>query len=116
MKSIRHNELHAIRDVVPSVLNGLPGDDYYPENQGSTPTTIGEAVQNWEAIVAMIARCQSPTVAASVAACQQALESAEALYAEIALSVPQRLDERSNSNHIQAIQAELEEFAELAEL
>ena len=116
MKSIRHNELHAMRDLVPGVLNGLPGDGHYPEDQGSTPTTVGEAVQNWEAIGAMVERCHGATVAASIAACRQALEDAEALYAEIALNLPQRLDERSNSAHIPAIRAELEEFAELAEL
>lgn len=116
MKSIRHNELHAMRDLVPGVLNGLPGDVLYPEDEGSTPNPVGEAVQNWEAVGATITRCQRPSVVASLMACQQALDSAEALYAEIALTVPQRLDERSNSNHIPAIRAELEEFVELAEL
>lgn len=116
MKSIRHNELHSMRDLIPGVLNGLKGDELYPVDQGSTPSTIGEAVQNWEAVGAMIARCQLPTVAASITACQHALDSAEALYAEIAMTVPQRLDERSNFSHIPAIRAELNEFAELAEL
>ena len=111
-----HNELHAIRDVVPSVLNGLPSDVLYPENEGSTPDTVGEAVQNWEAIGAMIARCSHQSVETSLAACEQSLDTAEALYAEVAIKVPLRIDQRSNADHIPAIRAELQEFAQLAEI
>lgn len=116
LKSIRHTELHALRDLVPGVLNDLQSDASYPEDEGSTPDVTGEAVQNWEAIGAMITRCQRPTVGDSLSACSRALDRAESLYAGIAISVPLRLDERSNSDHIAAIRVELQEFARLAEL
>lgn len=117
LKSIRHTELHAMRDEVPGVLNGLPSDALYPEGEGSTPgVTYAEAVQNWEAIGAMIAECRRPSIGASLTACEKAIDRAENLYAQIAMALPLRLDERSNSDHIPAIRAELQEFAKLAEL
>lgn len=116
MKSIRHTELHILRNLVPGVLNGLPQDAFYPEANGSLPDTTGETVQNWEGIGAMISQCRRQTVGDALAACNQSLDSAEALYAGIALAAPIRLDERSNTDHIQAIRAELHEFARLAEL
>lgn len=116
LKSIRHTELHALRGLVPGVLNELPSDDLYPEDDGSTPDATGEAVQNWDAIKAMIANSKHETVGASLTACHEMLDGAEMLYAQISLTAPLRLDERSNADHISAIRAELQEFARLAEL
>jgi hypothetical protein len=117
LKSIRHTELNALRDEVPGVLNGLPSDALYPEEEGSTPSeTHAEAVQNWDAIGAMIAECRRPSIGASLNACAKALDRADNLYAQIAMAVPLRLDERSNADHIPALRSELQEFAKLAEL
>jgi hypothetical protein len=117
LKSIRHTELHALRNEVPGVLNGMPSDALYPEDEGSTPSVAyAEAVQNWAAIGAMIAECRRPSIGASLDACVKALDRADNLYAQIAMALPLRLDERSNADHVPAIRAELQEFAKLAEL
>lgn len=115
LKSIRHTELDALRRFIPDVLNGLAGDDNYDPEDGSRPDTTSEAVQNWEAIGAMIAKCQRSSAAASLAACTAALDEAENLYGSINMSGYSLL-ERSNSDHIEAIREELSEFADLAEL
>ena len=115
LKSIRHTELHDIRSSFPEILNGLPSDAFYPVTDGSRPDVKNEAVQNWDAIKAMIAKVSKPTVPASVAACSAALDDAGELYGSVSL-IGYSLRERSNGEHISAIRDELSEFSSLAEL
>lgn len=115
LKSIRHTELHDLRDDFPSLLNGLPSDSYYPEEEGSEPGLTEEAVQNWDAIRTMIEKCRRPGVSESLNACSAALDEANQLYQEIDGS-GYSLRERSSNEHIATIRDELSEFANLAEI
>ncbi|AHF94356.1 hypothetical protein OPIT5_13180 [Opitutaceae bacterium TAV5] len=115
LKSIRHAELHDLRDHFPEILNNLPSDAFYPIIDGSRPDLTAEAVQNWEGIRAMIAKCERPDVSASLDACSTTLDEAGELYSAIN-TIAYPLRERSNNEHIAAIRDELSEFSNLAEL
>lgn len=115
MKSIRHTELHDVRAHFPEVLNDLPSDGFYSVADGSRPGPTEEAVQNWDAIRQMIAKCGHPEVESALDSCISALDEADELYDSINL-IGYSLRERSNNEHIATIRDELEEFAKLAEL
>lgn len=116
LKSIRYTELHDLRGSFPEVMNGLSTDTYYDKDEGSEPAeSVHEALQNWEAIRAMINRCSVGNVAKSLVACHQALDDAEDLYARIA-DRGYTLRDRSSNAHIDPIRYELNAFSELAEI
>jgi hypothetical protein len=116
LKSIRCTELHDLRDDLPGVLNNLGADRYFDRDEGSEPTeSWQEALQNWEALRTMIARCSKSDASSSVAACKEALEGAEDLYARIT-DVGYTLRDRSSNAHIEAIGYELDAFSESAEI
>lgn len=115
LKSIRHTELHDLRHPFPEILNGLPCDDYYDEEEGSAPDSIGEALQNWEGIGTMNEIVHSGNVAASLATCRDALDAAEELYVRIR-DYGLTMRDRSGAGHIALIREELSAFEELAEL
>lgn len=115
LKSIRHTELHDLRTPFPSILNGLSGDDYYDEEEGSTPDATGEALQNWQGISALNELVQPGDVEGSLEACQVALNDAEELYVRIR-DYGLTMRDRSGPGHIELIRDELRAFEELAEL
>ena len=116
LKSIRQTELETFYEVHPGIVNNLPGDAFY-NFQDDHPTPTEEALQNWEALRAMIIHCtrNRDRVEDALHGCRLALNEATELYAEISDS-PFTLRDRSNNEHIAAIREELDEFAKLAEL
>ena len=115
LKSIRHTELELLREDFPEVLNGDPTDRFYEEDEGSRPTSIGEALQNWSCL-RRLGRMVAPGDAeGTLTACAAALDQAEDIYARIGAR-GLTLRERSNSEHIQLIREELAAFRDLAEL
>ena len=114
LKSIRCTELHDLRDRFP-ILNNLSGDDYYDRENGSTPTSIEEALQNWECLGAMRDLVVAGDVAASLNLCSQALNEAEELFVSIG-DYGLTMRDRSGAAHIEMIREEIAAFSELAEL
>jgi len=115
LKSIRYTEYDSLRQVIPEVFDGEPDYDYYPQDRAPTP--VEEILQNWEALRAMITRCahDQADVSKALRDCAAALDVATECYAEIdRLGIPLR--DRSNSQHINVIREELDEFKKLAEL
>lgn len=117
LKSIRYTELHALRDEVPDVLNGLPTDNIYDSDDGSKPDEFWkEALQNWEAIRELNEQLiQTGDLEASLGACRDALNGAEQCYVEAA-ETGVALRDRSNSQHIDAIRDGLASFERQAEI
>jgi serine/threonine protein kinase len=115
LKSIRHTELESLRAEFPGVLNGAPADRYYDEDEGSRPSLIGEAMQNWECLRLLSRPVVGGNPEASLAAIETSLDLAEKTYADIAAS-GLTLRERSNSEHVQYLREELQAFRELAEI
>jgi hypothetical protein len=114
LKSIRHNELHDLRDQFP-VLNGLSCDSYYDPNNGSMPELTEEALQNWQCLRAMGELVVEGDVTKSLDLCRSALDKAEALYVSVgAYGLTMR--DRSSNAHIELLREEISEFSELAEL
>lgn len=114
LKSIRCTELHDLRDRF-AMMNGLPCDDYYDPENGSTPESIEEALQNWECLGAMSELVVPSDVPASLDLCRQALDEAEELFVSIG-DYGLTMRDRSSGAHIEMIREELSAFSELAEL
>jgi hypothetical protein len=115
LKSIRHTELESLRADFPEILNGGPTDRYYDEDEGSHPSGIGEALQNWECLKRITQLVTEGNPEASINSIQTALDQAEETYAEIG-AAGISLRERSNNEHIRLIRDELAAFRELAEI
>ena len=115
LKSIRSTELHFLREPFPQVMNGTPPDNYYDPEEGSAPDATEEALQNWDGLRLLNDLITAGDVLTSLAACRQALDQAEELYARIN-AYGLSMQDRSGSAHIEIIRDELEEFEELAEL
>lgn len=115
LKSIRHTELELLRAEFPEVLNGGPMDDYYNEDEGSRPSSIGEALQNWDCLRRLAGLVAAGDVGTSLRVLGDAINRAEETYARIGAS-GLTLRERSNSEHIQFLREELAAFRDLAEI
>jgi len=115
LKTIRHTELESLRAEFPEILNGSATDSYYNEDEGSRPSTIGEALQNWDCLKQLTELVTSGNPEASINSILGALDQADETYAVIAASGIS-LRDRSNNEHIQVIRDELAAFRELAEI
>jgi hypothetical protein len=114
LKSIRHNELHYLRDQFP-ILNGLSCDAYYDPQNGSIPELTEETLQNWQCLQAMTELVVEGEVTRSLDLCRMALDEAEALYVSVG-EYGLTMRDRSNNAHIEMLREEISEFAKLAEL
>ncbi len=114
LKSIRHTELHDLRDRFP-VMNHLPCDDYYDPENGSAPEAMEDTLQNWECLGAMSDLVIPSDIPASLDLCRQALDDAEELFVNIG-DYGLTMRDRSSGAHIDMIREELSAFADLAEL
>lgn len=115
LKSIRHTELESLRADFPEILNGSPTDGEYDQDEGSRPSSLGEALQNWDCLQRLGQLVVTGDAETSLAAIEMALSEAEETYAQIG-SLGLSLRERSNKEHIQLIREELAAFRELAEI
>lgn len=115
LKSIRHTELHDLRNPFPKVLNDLSCDHYYDEEDGSVPDSTGEALQNWEGIGALNQLVHAGDTESSMEACRDALDEAEGLFVRIR-EYGLTMRDRSGAGHIEMIREELNSFEKLAEL
>ena len=115
LKSIRHTELELLRSEFPEILNGGSCDLHYEEDEGSRPSPIGEALQNWGCLRRLGEMVTPGNPEASLVTIKAALDRAEETYAEIGASGIS-LRERSNNQHIQSLREELTAFRELAEI
>jgi len=115
LKSIRHTELESLREDFPEVLNGDSTDRFYDEDEGSRPSPLGEALQNWESLRRLGGLVVPSDADATLTACEAALNRAEDVYARIGAR-GLTLRDRSNKEHIQFIREELAAFRGLAEL
>lgn len=115
LKSIRHTELEALRGLFPAVLNGSGTDEAYNEDEGSRPSSIGEALQNWDCLRQLSQLVVPGSPEDSLDAIESAIARAEETYGNIGAS-GLTLRERSNSEHLPFLREELAAFRELAEL
>jgi len=115
LKSIRHTELELLRAGFPEVLNGRPTDSDYDEDEGSRPSSLGEALQNWDCLRVLGQLVTPGNIEASLASIEVALDEADETYARIG-AIGLSLRERSSKEHLQLIREELAAFRDLAEI
>jgi hypothetical protein len=114
LKSIRANELDDLREMF-EIMNELPCDDLYDQDDGSSTDSNGEALQNWEALRSMSELSDPEDTPGSLASCREALDTAEALYVAIQ-NYGYTLRDRSSRVHLDLLREELDAFEELAEI
>jgi hypothetical protein len=107
-------ELDQLRKPFPAVVNNLKEDALYDANVGSEPPRNMEVVQSWEAVTELNKRLVNPDSAKALKQCREAVKLAGMNYDAVQRLV--RLDQKSNSEHIQPLADGLGLFAKLAEL
>ena len=110
LNRITHFELDALRNRLPGILNQLPTDAGYPAN--SLPDAGTEMFQSWEALKTLMQRLPTGDTTESLTNCADAVQRAMRLYDNINI----QLDPKSNSDHLEGLQAGLTQFASLAEI
>ncbi len=112
---IAFHELHALREVLPQVLNGLSTDKLYPADNGSLPVRSLEVIQTWEALTHITAGYESLKIEAGLAKALRDIKSARALYESIRIEGVS-LDPRSSDEHLDAVEEGVRSFARLGEV
>lgn len=113
LNSIRFDELERLRYRFPQILNGLKSDAYYSDYNGSEPEgQLQEILQTWESISSL----DVPVGKSGLSRCRKRIFDAEELYASINFVPGMRLTDRSNNSHLEALDAGILQFAELAEI
>ncbi|HEY5910766.1 MAG TPA: hypothetical protein VJA21_09210 [Verrucomicrobiae bacterium] len=112
LNRITHFELHALRNRLPGVLNGLATDAGYPADSGSLPDAGAEMLQSWEALKTLMQRLATGETTEALAKCKEAVERAGRLYDNITI----QLDQKSKDDHLEGLHAGLTQFATLAEI
>lgn len=108
-------EFNQLRTIFPEIVNNLPGDDLYAQEDASQPQRNLEVVQSWEAVKALNASLVESDQTKALKKCGDAIKQAGLLYEAIkARGV--RPDPKSNDEHIQPLTDGLALFKKLAEL
>jgi hypothetical protein len=113
LNRITFAELDQLR-VLPNILNGLPTDNIYPV--GGEPARNKEILQSWEALkklIEVVDGKNSGTLTA-LEKCRSLVEKAIGIYDRI--TVRYDLDQKSNADHLPAIQEGIRLFGKLAEI
>jgi hypothetical protein len=115
LNRITFSELDQLR-IMPEILNGLSTDNDYPV--GGEPARNKEILQSWESLKKLISAVDAENIGTVLALkrCIGMVEKAIGLYERI--TVRYDLDQKSNADHLPAIQEGIELFKknELAEL
>lgn len=109
LNSIRFDELERLRRRFPTIVNGLPSDDFYSEEDGSEPSNLKEEIlQSWDAISSLLQN--------DLYSCMESIESAKQLYFSINASPGMRLTARSDDSHLERLEEGVLLFTQLAEI
>jgi hypothetical protein len=113
LNRITFPELDQLRGM-PEILNGLSTDGDYPA--GAEPKRNKEILQSWESLKKLIGTLDAENIGTGVALekCLVMVEKASNLYERITLRYD--LDQKSNADHLPAIQEGIRLFKKLAEL
>lgn len=104
-------ELNALRRAFPGIVNGLARDGLYEQPE---PERNQEVLQSWEALASILGRTSEGEVTENLEECVTALNDAEDLYAQIAMS-GYPLDAKSSNQHLEPLREAIELFKRLAE-
>jgi len=116
INSIRFDELHRIRRRLPSVMNGFPSDDFYPEDNSRPGGRIQEMLQTWDAISSLNKQLNEGDVLGNLRTCSAWVEDARDLYSQVNAQGGLPLPGRSNDEHLDPIRYGVQMFANLAEI
>lgn len=117
LNSIRFDELQRLKGRLPDVLNSLPSDTFYLEGDGSRPSDrIEEMLQTWDSIRYLNSQLTKGDSLGNLRVCQQMVERARRLYAQVNAPGGLPLPGRSNEDHLDPLRYGIQMFADLAEI
>ena len=113
LNRITYFELNAVRSLhLPGILNGLPLDELYPADDGSSPERAKEVLQSWEAVRELNRQLVQSDSNESLRRCAKAVTKAGQIYD----TIPLPLDGKSNREHLEPLREGMQLFARLAEI
>jgi hypothetical protein len=113
LNRITYFELNAVRSLrLPGILNGLPLDELYPADDGSSPERAKEVLQSWEAVRELNRQLVPSDSNESLRRCAKAVTKAGQIYDII----PLPLDGKSNREHLESLREGMQLYARLAEI
>jgi hypothetical protein len=113
LNRITYFELNAVRSLhLPGILNGLPLDELYPADDGSSPERAKEVLQSWEAVRELNRHLVHSNSNESLRRCAKAVTKAGQIYD----TIPLPLDGKSNREHLEPLREGMQLFARLAEI
>ncbi len=113
LNRITYFELNAVRSLrLPGILNGLPLDELYPTDDGSSPERAKEVLQSWEAVRELNRQLVPSDLNESLRRCAKAVTMASRIYD----TIPLPLDGKSNREHLDPLREGMQLFARLAEI
>jgi len=115
LNRITFSELQFLRTQVDEVLNRLPGDELYAEDNGSEPVRNQEVIQSWESIRSLCEDACCGDTMEGVAQLQCMIKRAQEVYARCR-QAGVAFDQKSNEEHLAALSEGVDLFQELAEL
>lgn len=113
LNRITYYELDQLRNIVPEIVNNIPSDKYYSEENGSEPEdrTI-ETLQSWDAIKGLNSKIATKNTEQSLINSLNLINNANKLYDQITI----QLDRKSSREHLDALRDGILTFAERAEI
>ena len=85
--------------MYPEVLNGLPTDSLYDEQNGSIPERNKEVLQSWDAIKKLNQLMNGKSIEENLQTCKKTILSSESLYAKLNFARVS-LEEKSDDGHL----------------
>jgi hypothetical protein len=113
LNRITYYELDQLRNIIPEIVNHIPSDKYYSEENGSEPEdrTI-ETLQSWDAIKGLNSKIAAKNTEQSLINSLNLINNANKLYDQITI----QLDRKSSREHLDALRDGIFTFAERAEI
>jgi len=99
LNRVAYFELDSIRKMYPEVLNGLPTDLLYDEQNGSMPERNKEVLQSWDAIRKLNQLMNGKSIEENLKVCKKTILSAESFYAKLNMARVS-LEEKSDNGHL----------------
>lgn len=114
LNRISYFELNKFRDRIPEILNGLASDVIFPVD--SEPQRNLEVLQSWDALKKLNQEFSAHEEIENIRVMQLAIISAREAYTKILALGGIRLDQKSNDEHLDALEQGIKLFVKLAEL
>jgi hypothetical protein len=114
LNRITFSELDILRRFIPSIMNNLVSDNFYPREGGSEPERNAEVLQSWDSLHKLNEIIGTGNINEKLEHCLELVIQAEGTYHDARQYV--QFDQKSNDEHLAALKEGVISFKQLAEL